>query len=146
MRVVHVVDADFVHLVEDVAQVCLAIHAHPLHGRHNAAYYALLPTCGRVRQLGLGIKVQRVQMRQQFGVDEVKELPIAFREEFLPLPTVGFSFVRLRMLGLILERRGPILPAEGADQRGREGSTHRFGSLSVALLLRIEDAEKKNPR
>ena len=58
MRVIHVVDADLIHLVENVAQVGLAIHAHPLHGGHDATDDALLPGGGGIRQLGLGINVQ----------------------------------------------------------------------------------------
>ena len=122
MRVVYMVDADLIHLVEDVAEVGLAVHAHALHGGHDAADDALLPAGVGVGQLGLGIDVQAVQVRQQFGVDEVEELAVALGEQFLPLPAVGLALVGLGMGGVVLEGRGPILPAERAGQRGREGS------------------------
>ena len=99
VRVVHVVDADLIHLVEDVAQVGLAIHAHPLHGGHDAADHALLPGGRRVGQVGLEDQGPGVQVRQQLGVDEVEELAVTVGEEFLPLPAVGLALVRLRMLG-----------------------------------------------
>src|SRR5213594_3813172 len=50
------------------------------------------------------------------------------------------------MRGVVLEWRGPILPAERAGQRRRKGLAHRLGGLAVALLLRVENAEKENPR
>ena len=99
MRVVHMVDADLMHLVEDVAQVRFAIDAHPLDGRHDAADDALLAAGGRVGQLGLGIDVQAVQVRQQFRVDEVEQLAVALREQLLPLPAVGLALVGLGMPG-----------------------------------------------
>ena len=97
VRVVHVVDADLVHLVEDVAQVGFAVHAHALDGGHDAADDALLPAGVGIRQLGLGINVEAVQVRQQLGVDEIEELAVALGEQFLPLPAVGLALVGLRM-------------------------------------------------
>lgn len=77
MRVVHMVDADLIHLVENVAEVRLAVHPHPLDGGHDPADHPLLPRGRGIRQLGRGINVQRMQVRQQPGVDELEELPVA---------------------------------------------------------------------
>ena len=85
-------------------------------------------------------------MRQQFSVYEVEEPPVAHGEEFLPLPAIGLALVGLRMLDIVLERCSPVLPTEGADQRGRERLAHSLGGFAVTLLLRVEDAKEQNPR
>ncbi len=96
MRVVHMINADLVHLVQNIAEVRLAVHAHALDSGHDPADHPLLPRGRGVRQLGRGINIQRVQVRQQPGVDELEELPVAFGKQFLPLPAVGLALVGLR--------------------------------------------------
>jgi hypothetical protein len=77
MGVLDMVDADFMHLVQDVTQVRLRIHPHPLHGGHNAADDPLLTRSRRVGQAGLLVYIQAVQMGQQLVVYKVKQLAIA---------------------------------------------------------------------
>jgi hypothetical protein len=72
-------------------------------------------------------------MRQQLGVDEVEELPVALGEKFLPLPAVGLALVGFRMDEVVLERRGPILPAERTAQRGRECGRRRERRMERAV-------------
>src|SRR5579871_1378480 len=85
-------------------------------------------------------------MRHQFGVYEVEEFPIALGEKFLPLPAVRFALICAGVMGIVFERCGPVLPPEGAGQRWSERLSHRLGGFAVALLLRVEDAKKQNPR
>ena len=115
MRVVHVVDADLIHLVENVAEVGFAVHADPLDGGHDAADDALFRRGVRIRQVGRGINVEAVQVRQQFLVDEVEQLAVAIGEQFLPFPTDRVCpLAVLGCLSFSRKRRGPILPAERA--------------------------------
>src|ERR1019366_6558271 len=120
MGVIHVADADLVHLVENVAEVGFTIHADALHRRHDPPDDALFTSGGGVRKLGLEINVEAAQMRQQFAVDEVKNLSVALGEKLLPLPTIRSALSRLRVLGIVSEGRGPVLPAERAGQRRGE--------------------------
>ncbi len=143
--VVHVVDVDLVHLVQDVAQVRFRIHPHAIHRSHDAADDALLARCRRVGQAGAGVDVQTVQVRQQFLVDEVEQLAVASRKQLLPLPAHRLAIAGQRMVGLVGERRGPVLPAERAAQCGCKTRAHGFGLLLVANLLRVEDAQEQNP-
>ena len=94
VRVVDVVDADLVDLVEDVAQVGLGVHPHPLHRRHDAADDALLAAWRRVGQAGARVDVQAVQVGQQFLVDEVEQLAVAGGKQLLPLPAEGLALRR----------------------------------------------------
>lgn len=108
------VDTNLVHLVEDVAQVGLAIHAHLFHRRQGAADDALLAAGRRIGQAGAGVDVQAVQVRQQFLVDELEQFAVARREQRLPLPAEGLALGSFGMIGLVRVRRSPVLPAEGA--------------------------------
>src|ERR1022692_528981 len=46
------------HLIQNVAQIGFAIHAHLFDCRHDAANDALLGTCSRIRQAGAGVDVE----------------------------------------------------------------------------------------
>jgi len=64
MSVVDMVYAALIHFVENVAEVRFAIHSYPFNSGHDAANHTLLFRGIGVRKLGLGIDIQRVQIRQ----------------------------------------------------------------------------------
>jgi hypothetical protein len=66
------IDADFMHLVENIAQVGFTVHAYPLHGGHDAADDPLLARGLWIGQTGSRIDIQAMKMGQQFAVDKVK--------------------------------------------------------------------------
>jgi hypothetical protein len=134
------IDADFMNLVENIAQVGFTVHAYPLNGGHDAANDPLLARGGWIGQTGARIDIQAMKMGQQFAVDKVKEFAVTSCEQFLPLPAEWPAFRGLRVRWIILERRGPILPAVGADERRRESSSHGLRSFAVSLLLSIQNA------
>ena len=124
MLVINMVNADFVHAVEGVVQIRFAVHAHILvGGQHDATDDALLG--GDVRAL-----VQVAQMGQQQFIDEGKQRALA-------------RLVQLLALGAM--RRRPVLPAEGALQRGRKIGAQRLRLHLLARLLRVKQAQEQNP-
>ena len=147
MRVVDVVNADLMNQIEDVGEVGFGINANPLHSCHDAANHPLLRAG---RWVGLACvrpvahDVQPVQVRQQFLVDEGEKITHLGLEGFALPPDV--TPLRGQRVSLKVQGRRPILPTVGFTQGGAVGPAHRFGSLPVAGLLGIEDAQEQNPR
>lgn len=139
------IDADFMNLIENIAQVGFTVHAHPLHSGHDAADDPLLSRCRWIGQARARIDIQAMKMRQQFAVDKVKQLAVTSCEQFLPLPAEGSAFRGLRVRQIILERCGPILPAVGTDKRWCEGFSHSISRFAIFFLLRIQNSQKQNP-
>jgi hypothetical protein len=142
MRVVDVIDADFMHAVEDVAQIRLVVHPHTLRCGHDPADDALLRRGRRFGAVAARVDVQRTQVRQQFAVDEIQQRAVARGEERLPFPILFLAVRCLWMMGFVGPRRGPILPTVGAVQRGCEVTAQRFGLLRLAPLLRIQNPQE----
>ena len=59
-----IASSGLVYLVENVAQISLAIYADALDGGHYASDNALLAGCSGIRKFCLGINVEAVEMRQ----------------------------------------------------------------------------------
>ena len=95
VRVVDMVDADLVDLVEDVEQVGLGVDAHPLHRRHDLADDALLRRGAGVGQLGRGSMSRPCRCGSSSLLMKSKSLPSPAGEQFLPLPAEGLALVRL---------------------------------------------------
>lgn len=126
------------HLVQHVGEVRFAVHPHPIDRGDDLADDLLL---GR----GASDVAQVAQVRQELAVDEREEGTPRAIEQFAPLPALRPTVGRPGRIGLVAERRGPVLPAPRRGQRRLVGKTQRLRLLALECLLFVQHSQKQDP-